>query len=129
MTTYFSLKPGCTTYPFHGGTGDEYILETPDARRFKVSATTLQLLEQLDQGVSVEDVSARFAHMESEVLRAFFLQNYGDFMISESGEPFGNQPTAARSTAAKTLLIGRTVIPRATTIRLSSILQCFCTRR
>jgi len=123
MTTHFSFKPGCTTHPFHGGSGDEYIIETPDARRFKVSGTALRLLEQLDEGVSVEDVCAHFAHMDGEELRAFILQNYGDFLLAGSGEPFGKQPAAAPGSAAKKLLIGRTVIPRATTIALSSFLK------
>jgi len=120
MTTHFSFKPGCTTHPFHGGGGDEYIIETPAARRFKISGTALRLLERLDSGTSLEDVCAGSTHLDCEQLRTFILKNYGGFMLAGSGESFDRQPAPA---VTRSLLLGRIIIPRAITISLSSYLQ------
>jgi hypothetical protein len=120
MTTHFSFKPGCTTHPFHGGAGDEYIIETPEARRFKISGTALRLLEQLDRGTSLEEVCAGPTYLNCEQLRTFILENYGGFLLAGSGESFDRHPLAS---PARSLLLGRTIIPRSTAISLSSYLH------
>ena len=123
MPTYFSLKPGCIIHPFHGAGAGECIIETPDTRKFKLSGTAHRLIEQLNEGKSVEDLSGRFLQMTDDDLRKFILTNYGELLVDGSGKSFASEPTAPRSTARNGLLAAWTIIPAALTSAVSSRLS------
>lgn len=125
MPTHFSLKPGCTILPFHGVGADEHIVETPDARRFKLSGAAFRLIERLDRGESVEELCMGFSNMTCDDLSTLILKNYGDLLVYRSGESFSNRPTPPRAAARNGLLVSCTVVSRAVTGVISSHLSFF----
>jgi len=123
MPTYFSLKPGCTFLPFHGVGADEHIVETPDARRFKLSGAAFRLIEQLDKGAPVEELCMGFTDMTCDDLSTLIINNYGDLLVYRSGESFSNNPAPAQAAARNGLLVSCTVVSRAITGIVSSHLS------
>ena len=123
MPTHFSLRPGCVIHPFHGVGTDECIVETPDARKFKLSGTAHRLIEQLNEGTSIEDLCAQFPDMTGEDLRKFVLTNYGDLLVDSSGNSFASQPPRPQTAAKSGLLAAWTILPGAMTSAVSSRLS------
>jgi putative peptide zinc metalloprotease protein len=123
MPTHFSIKPGCTVHPFDGTHGDEYILETADARRYRMSGTAIRLLERLDEGTPVEELCEDFGHMDSGELRTFIVRNYGPFLIHRTGEPLPDAMPPAPAPAKSGLLVSWTILPGGITAGLSSWLS------
>lgn len=127
MSTHFSLRPGSTLHPFHGAAEDEYIVETSDGRRFKLSGKARRLLDQLDEGTSLEDVCARSGNVGCDELRDFILANYGEFLVCPSGESFANRLSGSTPRAKNGLSLSWTVVPRRWAAAISSRLS-FCYR-
>ena len=123
MPTHFSIKPGCTVHPFDGTAGDEYILETADARRYRMSGTAMRLIERLDEGVPVEELCEDFGNMDSEELRAFILRNYSPFLMHPTGEPISDARAPDPIGAKNGLLVSWTLLPGKVTGILSSWLS------
>lgn len=123
MPTHFFLKPGCIIHPFHGAGVDECIVETPEARKFKLSGTARRLIEQLHQGTSVEDLSAQIPEMTGEDLHKFILTNYGEFLVDESGRPFAEPAQRPKGGAKTGLLASWTILPGTLTSAVSSRLR------
>ena len=123
MSTHFFLKPGCIIHPFHGTSADECIVETPETRKFKLSGAAHRLIEQLNQGASVEDLSAHIPEMTGEELHKFILTNYGEILVDDSGRPFA-EPAQRPMRAAKTgLLASWTILPGPLTGAVSARLR------
>jgi putative peptide zinc metalloprotease protein len=119
--THFALKPGCVIHPFDGGGPDQFIIETPDARRFKLSGSAVKILQHLDGGGSVEELSAQIPGVELEDLRTFIVTNYSQLLVSPAGEPMPE--TGAAPAPRKALFASWTIIPRAMTVSVSSRLS------
>jgi putative peptide zinc metalloprotease protein len=121
--TYFALKPGCVIHPFDGGMPDQFIIETPDSRRFKLSGNALRILQHLDGGASVEDLSDQIPGIALEDLRAFIVTNYSQLLVTPSGEPMPDSGPACASSPRKALFASWTFIPQTITAAVSSRLS------
>jgi putative peptide zinc metalloprotease protein len=119
--TYFALKPGCVIHPFDGGGPDQFIIETPDARRFKLSGSAVRILQHLDGGGSVEELSSQIPGVALEDLRTFIVTNYSQLLVNPAGEPMAE--TGAAPAPRKALFAAWTIIPRAMTAAVSSRLS------
>jgi putative peptide zinc metalloprotease protein len=91
MATYFSLRPGCTLHPFDNGSGiEEFVVQTPDNRHFKISAPSRLLLERLDSGVSLEDIYSEMATRQPDltwaVLYTLIQDCYSQLLVARSGQ-------------------------------------------
>jgi putative peptide zinc metalloprotease protein len=112
MATHYSLKPGCSFFPFHSGSGaEEYIVRTADDRQFRISGSARRLLETLDQGVSLEQIYAQMAARQPDLtweqLRGLIRQHYGPLLVSSDEEsPSSSEPQLPRMQIilARTLL-------------------------
>lgn len=119
MATHYSLKPGCSFLPFHNGSGSqEYIVRTADDRQFRISAAARQLLESLDQGVSLEQIYARMSAEQPDLTWAkldnLIRSHYGALLVSENGASISaeaSQPAKTRIILARTLLKKEIVRP------------------
>jgi putative peptide zinc metalloprotease protein len=121
--TYYILKPGCVIHPFDDGRPDQFIIETPDARRFKLSGNALRILQHLDGGTSLEELSAQVPGVALDDFQAFIVTNYSQLLVSPSGEPISEAGSARAPAPRKALFAAWTVIPRTITAAVSSHLS------
>jgi putative peptide zinc metalloprotease protein len=62
MATYLSLKPGCKIHKRNEQTDCyEYVIETADNRLYRVSRLARDVLEQLEEGTSLEEICGRLS--------------------------------------------------------------------
>lgn len=113
MATYFFIKPGCTFHAFHNGSSrTEYVVRTADQRQFKISDTARKLLQDLDRGLSVEQIHSEMSAKQPDLtcadLNNFILAHYGWVLESRSGQRFTD---SVRVNARMGLLISGMVLP------------------
>jgi putative peptide zinc metalloprotease protein len=88
----FRLKAGCEFYPYDGAKDkEEFIVQTPDKRQFKISALSKNILQRLDGTRSLDEVAcelqARSISISTNELRNLLLHQYGKLNILEGEDP------------------------------------------
>lgn len=123
MATYFSLRPGCTLYPFDNGSGiEEFVVQTPDNRHFKISTSSRLLLERLDSGISLEDIYSEMAAHQSDltwpVLCTLIQDCYSQLLVARS-----RQVVCVGAEAKRPLqfLVSRQLVPQAWVVPISRL--------
>ena len=122
MPTHLFLKPGCTFHPFHNGSAlQDYILRTPDQRQFRISESAYAILNDLNQGRSLEQI---YASREDKTVSfpefyQFVVTQYRPFLLEGSSPESPAAPIAKRMK----LLWHHTLISQAIVVRLSRYLS------
>lgn len=100
MAREFTLRRGCEFYPYDGdGSGDEFIIRTPERRQFRISRLAKDILVQLNAGASFEEIAlslgARGQGASADQLRALVNARYANLGIFESPDSQGVGGTKA----------------------------------
>lgn len=88
MQSNYRLREGCEFYPYDGAKDkEEFIVQTPDKRQFRISALSKDILQRLDGKRSLDEVvselHAKSISISTDELRKLLSQQYGKLNILE----------------------------------------------